>query len=391
MYIYDRKFSGTQSLLKQQSITSRPAQRHSYYPDRVKRVFGTARSYVWANEGLGQLSEISVRPQILGAPDKVAVGQRVELDLTKSPFAAMLDKVRWTIPGRRVRSYDGSLRNSKLFELTDADLERPKISFFWVDAADRRTVRASIRTKLGPNIDLVAVFDVKGPRMNHFIGKTNVTRIEKRAGLTGMRLGNLEGPPDRRGIRWNWEITMPPTHAGYIKDVQTVLQDRSQIQLLKPGGKETRTLIYRHPAKTNPHVQLDGHSDNQAAYTAGLYEEKREAGKSFSNIGTSDSPHTGLMSLATTVSVNDQFTYFIMFKPATDKAQDAIWVPVAKATWFWKATARQQNKKWVVVSQPRPKMEPIISLVTTDFPMYETNAFENEWQEVPPQPGPSKR
>jgi hypothetical protein len=331
----------------------------------------------------------------LGAPDKVAVGQRVELDLTKTPFGAMLDQVRWTIPGRRVRSYDGTVHDSKLFELTNADLERPKISFFWVDAADRRTVRARIRTKFGANIELVAVFDVKGPRVNHFTGKTNVTLIEiekrKRKGLTGIRFGDLEGDLDRRGIRWHWEITMPPTHAGYIKDVQTVLQDRSQIQLLKPGGKDTRTLVYRHPSKTNPHVQLDGHSDHQAAYTTGLYEPKREAGTSFLNKSTSDSPHTALPPLATTVSVNDQFTYFIMFKPATDKAQDAIWVPVAKATWFWKATAKQRDKKWVVVSQPKPKMEPNISMVTKDFPMYETNVFENEWQEVSPQPGPSKR
>ena len=29
-------------------------------------------------------------------------------------------------------------------------------------------------------------------------------------------------------------------------------------------------------------------------------------------------------------------------------------------------------------------MKPSISTVTMDFPMYETNAFENEWQQVSP-------
>jgi hypothetical protein len=387
MYIYDRKCSDAQSLLKRQSITSRPAQRNSYYPDRVKRVFGTARSYVWANEGLGQLSEILLRPQILGAPDKVAVGQRVELDLAKTPFAAMLDKVRWTIPGRFVRSYDGTVRDSKLFELTNADLERPKISFFWVDAADGRTVRARIRTTFGAPIELVAVFDVKGPRMNHFTGQTNITRIEieKRRGRIGMRLGNLS---DARGIQWKWMITMPPNHAGHIKDVQTVLIDRSQIQSLRPGGKETRKLVWRHPSKTTPHVQLDD-PDNLAAYSAGLLGLKIGAGDSYLAEGISDSPYIDLPPLAKTVSVNDQFTYYIMFKPATDKAQDAIWVPVAKAKWFWKATAMQRDKKWLPPRQPKPKMEPSIDKVTVDFPMYETNVFENEWQEVSRQPGPS--
>ena len=389
MYIYDRKFSGAQSLLKEHPITSQPDQRNSYYLDRGISGFGarggSGGSYVWANEGLGELSpDTRLRHHLSDADTstrEVAVGQRVELDLNNTAFAGDMDKIRWTIPGTVVRGYDGTVKDAKLFKLSDADLERPKISFFWIDAADRRIVRARFRLKSRDGLaQVVFVFDVKGPRMNHFTGKTDVTRIEKRAGLTGMRFGKLIEAP---GIKWNWKITMPPNHAGFIKDVQTVLNDRSQIQSLKPGGKDTRKLVWRHPSKTNPHVQLDGHSDNQAAYTAGLYEPKIGAGESFTNDGTSDSPHSELPSLAKTVSVNDQFTYYIMFKPAMDKAQDAIWVPVAKAKWFWKATAKQQDKKWGL-SQPKPKMEPSIDMVTVEFPMYETNAFENEWQQVSP-------
>jgi len=312
---------------------------------------------------------------------EVAVGQRVELDLANTAFAAKLDKVKWTIPGRVVRGYDGTVRDAKLFELTDADLARPKISFFWVDAADGMTVRARIRTKSGADEEFVAVFNVKGPRMESFTAKTGVTHIEKkRAGLTGMRFGK---PREAPGIKWKWKITMPPNHVGHVKDVQTVLNDRYQILFLTPGGRETRKLVYRHPKKTDPHVQLDGHSDDQAAYTAGLFEPKRGAGESFTNQGgTEDSPHTELPPLGKTIAVNDQFTYYIMFKPATNKAHDAIWVPVAKARWFWKATAKQQGKKWAL--SPPAKMKPSIDKATTDFPIYETNAFENEWQQVSP-------
>lgn len=308
MYIYDRKFSAAQSLLKEQPITSQPAQRKSYHPDRVVSGFlgygESSGTYEWTNEGLGQLStEILLRPHLLGAPDtsnrEVAVGQRVELDLNNTAFAGNLDNVRWTIPGKVVRGYDGTVRDAKLFELTNADLERPNVSFFWVDAADGRVVRARFRLKSGGLAQFVFVFDVKGPRVNHFTGKTDVTRIEKRAGLTGMRFGKLIVAP---GIKWNWKITMPPNHAGYIKDVQTVLVDRSQIQYLRPGGKETRKLVWRHPSKTDPHVQLDGHADNQAAYTPGLYELKIGAGESFTS-KASDSPHTELPPLAKTVSV----------------------------------------------------------------------------------------
>lgn len=312
----------------------------------------------------------------------VAIGQRIELDLNDTAFAENADAVKWTIPGTRVRGYDGTVSDAKLFKLTNADLERPKIIFYWVDAADGRIVRARFRMKSGGLGQVVYVFDVKGPTVNSFTAKTGVTRLEKRAGLTAMRFGKLIEAP---GITWNWKITMSPTHAGYIKDVQTVLGDRSQILRLKPGGKETRKLVWRHPSKTDPHMQLDGHSDNQAAYTTGLYEPKIEGGQTSTSggRGIEDSPHTELPSLGKTVSVNDQFTYYIMFKPATDKAEEAIWVPIAKAKWFWRATANKQGENWVVSAG---KMTPSIDMTTLDFPMYESNAFENEWQQISPEP-----
>lgn len=65
MYIYDRKFLGTQSLSKEQPIISRPAHRQSYYPDRGISGFGGREgsngSYVWTGEGLG---EICVSPDV---------------------------------------------------------------------------------------------------------------------------------------------------------------------------------------------------------------------------------------------------------------------------------------------------------------------------------------
>ena|GEM_PF-2131506 len=315
-----------------------------------------------------------------GPVREVSVGQRILLDLSKTAFAAKIDKVKWTIPGKIVRGYDGTVNDAKLFELTETDLQQTKITFFWVDAADGRTVRAKIRTTSGADEEYVVVYNVKGPKVTAFTAKVDVTRLEKRGGLTGMRFGKLIVSP---GIKWDWNITLPTTHAGYIKDVQTVLVDRSRIMSLKPGGKETQKWVWKHPKKTKPHLQLDGHSDGQAAYTAGLYEPKFDPGYSFHNQGTSDSPHTDLPSLARTVSINDQFTYFIMFKPATDNPYDAIWVPVAKAKWSWKATAVNQGKQWDV---SQPKMKPSIDLKTVDFPMYETNASENEWQEDPPKP-----
>jgi hypothetical protein len=265
----------------------------------------------------------------------------------------MID-ITWTIPGTVVRGYDGTTKEAKLFKLTDADRKQPRISFFWVDAADGRTVLARFHLKSGGVAQVAFDFDVKCPTVSDFTGNTGENHIEESHGMKEIWFGILIKAP---GIKWIWKITMPSTHAGYIKDVQTVLNDRSRIMFLKPGGKDTRKLVWRHPKKTDPHMQLDDDDEGQAIYTPGLSEEKREAGTSFTDKGSSDSPHTSLPSLAKTVSVSDQFTYYIMFKPATNKPQDAIWVPVARAKWFWKAVATQEEKKWRV--RPELKMEPV--------------------------------
>jgi hypothetical protein len=78
--------------------------------------------------------------------------------------------------------------------------------------------------------------------------------------------------------------------------------------------------------------------------------------------------------------VHDRFTYYIMFKPQTDKPQDAIWVPVAKAKWSWNATAVHGDVKWSLGKSP--EMKPDIDMKTVEFPLYQSNACENEWQQI---------
>ena len=366
--------------------------------DQISRWFEAAREDPWLynKESLEENSSASVmeyydRPVLDDRPilverdvpktssRQVSVGQRVEFDLTTT-FGADLDQVRWTIEGRVVRGYEGTTNQATLIELAKADLESPKISFFWVDAGSGRTVEAKVRRKSGAVEQVVQVFDVEGPRMNSFTGAPGATRVVKEHGTVEMQFGK---PLDAPGVNWKWKITMPAHFGGLVKDVQTVLADRSEIQRLAPGGKETRILKWMHPKNPKPHVQLDGSTDNEAIYTPGLTEEKHEAGSSLENgRGNEDSPRTGLASLDKTVSVNDQFTYYLLFKPDTKDPRDAIWVPIAKAKWSWNATADQVDGTWSL--RKAPKMEPAIDIATTDFPLYQSNANENEWQEASP-------
>jgi V8-like Glu-specific endopeptidase len=317
---------------------------------------------------------------IPGSPTRVvAVGQQIVLDVRDQAFGEDVETVSWTIPGTTVRGYDGTVADAKLIPLTDADLQQPRITFYWVDAADGRTVRASFRMKSGGLAHVVHVFDVKAPTVTSFTARTGATRFETRAGLTGIRFGK---PIEAPGVVWNWDVTMPPTHAGYVKDVQTVMADRSVVLRRNPGGMQARRLAWRHPSKVEIHTQLDDGPDQEAAYTEGGYAVRLEAGQAATSggRGIEDSPFTDLPSLGVTVSVNDEFTYYLMFKPAVPQGEQSIWVPLARARWSWKVTASHRGDKWNVSPAP---MKPAIDMATVEFPLYQTNAALNEWQELP--------
>lgn len=310
-----------------------------------------------------------------GAPGAIrkCVGQRVDIDLATSPFASTFAKVRWSIPGRYVRGYDGTARDALLFEVEPAELERPRISFFWVDAGVGRVVRAKITTKDGTEQEWAVLFDVEGPTVNSFTVHTGETHIKERGKLADMQFGTPRTAP---GVRWCWKVTLPGSCAGHIKDVQTVLSERWRVESLGPSGG-TRKMVWRNPKHPRIHRQLDGDDAGRAVYTAGLLEPLIDAGKPFDNgSGTEDSPGTELPFAATSASVNEQFTYYLMFQPGTADPHDAIFVPIARAKWTWKVSATHAHGKWSVEPE---KTAPTIDKTSLEFPIYESNVSDNEW------------
>jgi hypothetical protein len=113
MYLYDRKVSGVPS--KKPSVTLRAAQRDTNYPDRAQRLFGSSSSYVWASEGVGQLSsEIPLRRQLSDAEEKAAQRQGTQVLYVRPtpPKPRIIRKIeyKWsfdTAEGRR--EYEAAL------------------------------------------------------------------------------------------------------------------------------------------------------------------------------------------------------------------------------------------------------------------------------------------
>jgi hypothetical protein len=288
-----------------------------------------------------------------------------------------------------VRSYWGDRRKTELKPLTKSDREKPRLVFFWVDAADRGVVRCrGTRKFLGYRIPVDAsfFFDVKAPTLNRFEAVTGEPRIIFENKIWRIRFGALrqEGKPQKKrvGIQWDWKVTMPMRHGGWIKDLQTLRQGREKTQLLRKGSRDTQKLVFKHPDK-DPHDQLDQSPHDaglEATYSAkGIYPPvefplKLEAGQAFHDTATYDSPDTAMEPLDVNLSVNQSFKYYILYKPAKP---GSIWVPVAKAEWFWKAKAKRQGAGWVLTEKEGALSKK--GALTTEFPHYESNAIENKW------------
>jgi hypothetical protein len=224
---------------------------------------------------------------------------------------------------------------------------------------------------------VVGVFNVAAPTLDRFRGPTGRVQLIKNGDLRGMAFGTLK--KGARGIQWDWKVTMPAKHAGWIKDVQTVRENR--VRVLNDGKKCGR----RNPAKKDLHEQLD-----QSLWDAGdepTYSSKGhyppialpvevDKRKSFRNTATFDSPHTSLEPGDKTVTVDDHFKYYILYKPRT---AGAIWVPVARAAWYWKGRAERSGTSWKVEGKGKVSDT---GKITTEFPEYESNVSQNKWIEI---------
>jgi hypothetical protein len=177
MYIYDRKFSGAQFLLKHQSITSRPAQRNVYYPARGISGFegrgGSSGSYVW--EGLGQLSVIepfadqAYGPQMIRSADRTKDLTDAIRDVkrTLSPTDQQrLEKVAFAIAklgtGDNPVKYAGVKENDMLFSASLLKVTLLYASFELVSRVNKlapsfpggspRDFLANVQKAFGPSI-----------------------------------------------------------------------------------------------------------------------------------------------------------------------------------------------------------------------------------------------
>jgi hypothetical protein len=359
----------------------------------------------------------AIKIDIPVARREVAVGERISLDLefllqSHRILGAEVKSIRWKIPGRVVKKYDLVHRRTRVVLLSAADMAEPTIAFYWVDSGDAREVVAectlanrALQTEL--TVLFQATFDVKAPAL----GFLREYRAKKKRGQTrmGTNLASQKGQlfleftgtvkkREKAGVRrhhgtvWYWRVTVPQGHDGQVTDLQTIYGIREQTLLLGTGEEGKAEFVWKPENK--PLVERPG-ADPPEGYLivdstpAEDPTKPRYSGEFPIDVGAEgtteitghDSPSSLLPPMAVRLFVHEKFKYFVLYRP---KTKGAIWVPVAKVEWYWKAEALRpdEHAEWTLhvaeggISSAGAR--------TLEFPEYNAHRGEMEWEERQP-------
>lgn len=342
-----------------------------------------------------ELSDLGLREYDQEQPspkaDQAVIGEQIALDIRQDSRLPQrgIKSVRWEIPGQTVKSYEATTKGMKMETLSASDLTGSRVTFHWVDAGRGREVKVHYTIDIGwgasmPLQHVFKIFDVEAPRLDHFRAAVSKPVLVKKDRKWKLSLGDKS---KGGGIIWDWQVTMPKNHAGMLKDLQTVKMGRKKVQKTSPNDQRTRTLKMVHPDGAEDY-QLDQEErprdelPQEAIFSSpALFRETVKAGQTFSNNNSFDVPSTELKPLDVSFSVDESFRYYILFKP--DKT-NAVWVPIARAEWFWKAEAVRKGSAWAFAKNTRPDsgVKGGKGAPSTEFPRYRSIAGENRWCEI---------
>ncbi len=311
--------------------------------------------------------------EITGGSAEVTVGQKIKLGIKFNVGWGALQSVEWTIPGTYVKDYDGDGQlKAKKTDLPAADLKKPTIEFYWVDGADGRSVKANceFRASSGKTTkkEVTATFDVKAPTMDKFAAATDQVRLRPAPPAATQRI-SFGDPAIAHGIRWDWKITVPGTHDGYVKDVQTIKIDN--VAVTTAGVKMVRAVPGTTKASPDYHLDTDNPYSLPGDYPpCPGFPHKIAKGGSFADTSTIDTPSNPVAGYKH-LKIDRDFRYYIMYRPDTP---GAIWVPVAKAEWNCHGEADLDPKtgKWALKGTSGGITS--AGAATTEFPEFTSNS-----------------
>jgi hypothetical protein len=271
---------------------------------------------------------------------------------------------KWTIPGYAISNYVQATDYGIVY--TNFPTTQSNIVFYWIDSG-YKLVQVSAMVD-GKTVTGQAWFKVTRPGATldgTIIGEVRADGNYENAG-TWLHFGGYPDVTNVVGIRWNAEVTTPTNGAGGIAFAQLINRDARRIE--QSGANQKLT--------TSGAFVADNDSDDGDIFYDGTV-----TGIGNSDTGThndDDSPGLEYTAADKSISNNDQFQIYLMYKP---DITNSIWVTLRTLTWQWSGSATNDpNSGWSLnpgaTSSATPSVDSII------LPTWTTNyndSVGNNW------------
>lgn len=288
----------------------------------------------------------------------VTVGERIELNT--QIIGGTPTSRQWAIPGIAIADYEVSYTDPEsetsalVTDLSPEDFTQPSITYYWVDGGNARSVQYStvINNK---SYTVAAKFNVSKPTatLTTTTGSVGIGTVQ----VSEMPNDNVFalhfGKPfvsNQVGIRFNASVTLPSSVTGETIWVQVVNSTRKRTPNF---GRE----------QTKQGIGLD---------TEFPYDVPNQA-------ITEDSPLEILDPECSykTVSANDHYTMWLLFKPQT---ANAIYIPLKSVDWNWSGSGTRSTicGSWTLAN-PSNTINPI-GENTTEHPQWTANITQFDWR-----------
>ena len=95
----------------------------------------------------------------------VVVGEQIRLEAFAIPGSDDVQRGQWSIPGKKVKQFEGKEISGGPLDLKEEDLRNPKITFYWWDKSSKSLSVTYMTTVQGKEMTAEARFDVKEPNI----------------------------------------------------------------------------------------------------------------------------------------------------------------------------------------------------------------------------------
>jgi putative Ig domain-containing protein/Big-like domain-containing protein len=280
-------------------------------------------------------------------PISTVVGREVKLNAKITPSLRQGDTIewKWEVPDIYNAILNYTVAPDSSTGTVDPFYNRPELraksslNFFWTNGGVK-LIKLTAKSK---NTKTVwTKLDVQSPILapNSFKGTTGTIAVDDKGdGEQEFHIGYNPGFGDRRaGLTWSAKLTGPKDFHGQacyfqLTNVHAITSLKGLIKTQRSKYSSEGVYVADDPI---PFQEITALLQRGITKEIGVF---------------TDSPGVGAMH-SDTVTINQGFFLYLMYRPLAEEGVGTIWVPVAKLEWAWGGTALKGNP-WTIVNSSK--------------------------------------